>query len=167
MGVDQPLAPPAVRKTSGLVRAIAFAALIAGTLDYGAALTNFLLAGGKDPIRIAWYIASALLGRDTAFAGGWVTAAIGIGVHYLIATGWTVLFFVSYPRVALLRKNAILVGAAYGLLVWAMMTQVFVPLTRIKPAAFSFANAAIQAGILVVCIGVPISLLARRHYAKS
>ena len=145
-------------------RAIAVTALVAGTLDYSAAIANFLLSGGKDPTRIAWYIASSLLGREAASAGGWVTAALGIAMHYAIATGWTVLFFLSYPRVALLRQNAILVGAAYGFFVWTIMNLVLVPLTRIPHSPFNPTNAAIQAGILVVCIGTPISLLAHRHY---
>ncbi len=154
-------------RSSGLIGAIAVAALVAGTLDYTAALTNFLIKGGKDPTLIAWYIASSLLGRDAAYAGGWATAALGIFLHYVIATGWTVLFFLGYPRVALLHRNAFLVGAVYGLFVWAMMNLVLVPLTRIKPAPFNPANAAIQAGILVVCIGLPIALLARRYYTKA
>jgi len=165
--VDSSPALPPAKPSSGLVCAIACAALIAGTLDYTAAITNFLLNGGKDPTRIAWYIASALLGRDAAFAGGRVTATLGICLHYLVATIWTVFFFLIYPRVTLLRKNALLVGAGYGLFVWAVMNLVVVPLSRIPKIPFNPANAAIQAAILVVCIGVPISLLAHRHYAKK
>lgn len=160
-------APASPARSSGLVCAIAVAALIAGTLDYSAAITNFLLNGGKGPTKIAWYIASSLLGREAAYSGGWVTATFGIFLHYVIATGWTVLFFVSYPRVAVLRKNAFGIGVVYGLFVWTMMTQVLVPLTRIPRSPFNATNAVIQASILVVCIGLPISLLARRHYTKA
>lgn len=163
-----PPAPTSPARSSGLIGAIAVAALIAGTLDYTAAITKFLIDGGKEPIKIAWYIASSLLGRDTAYAGGYATAAFGILVHYLIATGWTVLFFLAYPRLALLRQNVIAVGVGYGLFVWLMMNRVLVPMTRIKTGPFTFnANAAIQAGILVVCIGLPVALLARRHYAQG
>jgi len=165
--VEPSPAPAPAPASSGLVCALALAALVAGTLDYTAAITNFLLKGGKDPTLIAWYIASSLLGREAAYAGGWVTATFGIFLHYVIATSWTVLFFLGYPRIALLRKNALLVGAVYGLFVWTMMNLVLVPLTCIKPGAFNLANAATQAGILVVCIGLPISLLAHRHYGKK
>ena len=165
--MDPSPAPTSPARSSGLFCAIAVAALIVGTLDYTAAITNYLIGGGKEPIKIAWYIASSLLGRETAYAGGYATAAVGILVHYLIATGWTVLFFLAYPRVALLRGNEIAVGVAYGLFVWLMMNRVLVPLTRIKTGPFTFnQGAAIQAGILVVCIGLPIALLARRHYTK-
>ena len=47
------------------------------------------------------------------------------------------------------------------------MNLIVVPLSRIPRSPFNPANAAIQAGILVVCIGLPISLLAHRHYAKK
>lgn len=158
--------PSPASESPSLVCAIAVAALVAGTLDYTAAITNFLLNGGKDPTRIAWYIASSLLGLDAAYAGGWLTAAFGIFLHYVIATSWTVLFFLLRPRLALLRQHVLLVGAGYGLFVWAMMNLVLVPLTRIPRAPFNPINAAIQAGILVVCIGTPIALLAQRHYVK-
>lgn len=165
-GVDSSPAPSHAENPPGLLRAIAIASLVAGTLDYSAAITNFLLSGGKDPTRIAWYIASAFLGHDAAYAGGATTAALGYAMHYAIATSWTVLFFVSYPRLALLRKNALVIGPAYGLFVWTMMNLVLVPLTRIPSIAFNPRNAAIQAAILMVCIGPPIALLARRHYAQ-
>ena len=100
---------------------------------------------------------------------GWARVAIahvGIcGTDYHIFEGTHP--FLAYPRVALLRQNALLIGIGYGLFVWTMMNLVLVPLTRIKPGPFNLNNAAIQASILVVCIGLPISLLARRHYAKA
>lgn len=165
--MDPSPAATSAKTSPGLVGAIACAALIAGTLDYTAAITNFLINGGKDPTRIAWYIASALLGRDAAYAGGGATATLGICLHYLVATIWTIFFFLIYPRLALLRKNAVLVGAGYGLFVWAVMNLVVVPLTRIPHSPFNPSGAAVQAAILVVCIGLPISLLAHRHYAKA
>lgn len=159
--------PAPAKNPSGLVGAIAIAALVAGTLDYTAACINSLV-NGRDPALIALYIASSLLGRETAYAGGWGMMAFGIFLHYVIATTWTVLFFLGYPRVPLLRKNAALVGVAYGLFVWAVMNQVLVPLTRIKTGVFALNSVAmIQAGILVICIGLPIALLARRHYRKT
>lgn len=166
--MDSSPAPSPAPNSTGLVRAIAIAALIAGTLDYAAAVTNFLIGGGKDPNRVAWYIASSLLGSKAAFSGGWLTAAFGIFLHYVIATGWTVLYFLAYPRVALLRQNAITSGVAYGIFVWLMMNRVLVPLTRIKTGEFTLNSAAmIQAAILVMFIGLPIALLARRHYVKG
>ena len=78
-------APLPVKNSSGLISAIATAALVAGTCDYTAATTQFLLKGGKDPTLIAWYIASAVLGKEAAYGGGWITATFGIFLHYVIA----------------------------------------------------------------------------------
>jgi hypothetical protein len=165
--VDSSSAPVTVPNPTGLVHAITVTALVAGTLDYAAAITNYLLNGGREPIRIAWYIASSLLPRETAYGGGYVTAAFGLLVHYLIATGWTVLFFLVYPRVALLRRSPALVSVIYGAFVWAMMNQVLEPLTRITPGPFNLTAAATAAAILMVCIGLPNALLARRHFAQT
>jgi len=169
--VDSSPAPTPAKAPSGLVCAIAVAALIAGTMDYTAAITNYMLGGGKTPILIAYYIASSLLGHDTSYNGGWVTATFGVFLHYVIATGWTVLFFLLYPRLALLRKNPVLVAIGYGFFVWLMMNRVLVPLTLIQTKPFAFTRAvlqpaAIQAGILMLCIGAPLTLLARRYYGK-
>jgi len=75
--VDSSPAPAVEKKSSGLFRAIAVAALVAGTMDYTAAITNYMLGGGKTPVLIAYYIASSLLGHDTAYNGGWATATFG------------------------------------------------------------------------------------------
>lgn len=163
---------PAPASRPSVVSAIAVAALVAGTMDYTAAITNYLLGGGKTPILIAYYIASSVLGKDTAYNGGWVTATFGVMLHYLIATGWTVLFFLLYPRLALLRKNPVLVAIGYGFFVWLMMNRVLVPLTLIQTRPFMFTRAVlqpagIQAGILMLCIGGPLVVLARRHYGKT
>lgn len=166
--MDSAPAPSPAPPSTGLIRAIAITALVAGTLDYAAAISNFMIGGGKDPNRVAWYIASSVLGSKAAFTGGWLTAAFGIFLHYVIATGWTVLFFLGYRRVPMLRKNPFLVGAAYGLFVWAMMNRVLVPLTRIKTGEFTLNSAAmIQAAILMAFIGLPIALLAHRHFRKA
>ena len=165
--MDSSPAPSPATPASSLVRAIAVAALVAGTLDYTAATTQFLLKGGKDPMLIAWYIASSLLGRDAAYSGGWPTAAFGVGLHYVIATLWTIVLFLAYPRLAFLRWNRFATAFGYGVLVWFMMNRVLVPLTLIKTGPFVLANALQAAGILIVCIGLPITLLAHRHYAKK
>ena len=165
--MDPSPAPPPATNSSGLVGAIAVTALVAGTLDYAAATTQFMLKGGKDPTLIAWYIASAVLGRDAAYSGGWLTATLGVCLHYLIATIWTVFYFLIYPRLAALQKNPFASAFGYGIFVWAMMNRVVVPLSRIKPAPFVLASALQAAGILIVCIGLPVALLARRHYGKK
>lgn len=136
--------------------------LIAGTLDATAASVQYYVRTGNSPAGVWRYVASALLGPD-ARSGGGGTVAIGILMHYGIAMGWTVVFFLAASRWRALRTTPWLVGPLYGVFVWAMMTRVLVPLTRIgAPGAFNLQQAATAAAIIVVCVGTPIALGARR-----
>lgn len=151
---------------AGTPLAIARAALLVGTLDASAAVLNYLATGGKAPVKIFLYIASAALGKE-ALTGGWSMAALGLLFHYLIAATWTVFFFLIYPHVRVLAKNAAATGLACGLFVWTVMNLAVVPLSHIGRFPSDPSKAAVQAAILVVCIGLPLSFLARRHYAPS
>lgn len=159
---------PTQYKTVNLPAAIGVTGLIAGTLDIGAASTQYMLQGGKNPVRILEYIASALLGASAMGRGGLI-AVFGLLLHYVIAYTWTTLFYVAYPHVSLLRRNPFAVAVGYGLLVWAVMNRVVVPLSRIGPPTtpFNVARAATAAGILIVCIGLPLALRARADYSRA
>ncbi len=148
--------------------AIGLTGLIAGTLDISAASAQYMLSGGSNPVRILEYIASAVFGAGVMGQGG-LFAAAGLLLHYLIAYTWTTLFYLAYPHVGLLRKNPFAVAVGYGLLVWAVMNRVVVPLSRIGPpkAPFDLARAATAAGILIVCIGLPLALRARADYQRG
>jgi hypothetical protein len=54
--------------------------LVAGLLDHMAAIAS-LVPQGISPLHINQYLASAVIGPKTAFAGGWVTAALGVVVQ--------------------------------------------------------------------------------------
>jgi hypothetical protein len=154
-------------KALNVPAAIAVTGLIAGTLDISAATAQYMLQGGKNPVRILEYIASAVFGRGILGSGSVAIAAAGLLFHYLIAYAWTTLFYLAYPHVGLLRKNPFAVAVGYGLLVWLVMNRIVVPLSRIGPPTtpFDVARAATAAGILVVCIGLPLALRARRDYS--
>jgi hypothetical protein len=150
-------------RKSSTARAVLLAALLVGTLDIVAAGIQTLLGGGT-LIRLLHYIASGALGKN-AFSGGWLTATYGLFFHYLIATAFTVFFFALYPRIAALARQRLATGLLYGLFVWAVMNRVVVPLSAITPGPFNLSRAAIAAGILIVCMGLPLSFLAHRHFA--
>ncbi len=122
--------------------------------------------GGRNPERIFKYIASALLGAD-ALTGGAGIVALGVLLHMCIAMGWTVVFFLAASRIASLYRNAIPVGIAYGLAVWVAMNLVVLPLSRVKQGPFAASQVAVGAGVLVVCIGLPIAIGARAHFKRS
>ncbi len=157
---------PATPPTS-TARAILLTGLVAGLCDGTAAVVNYAAHGGTEPVKIAYYIASALFGRDTAYAGGWPMAVCGILMHFAIAMSWTALFYVVYPRVRKYAGNVVVTAVVYGAFVWVMMNLVLVPLTRTPKGPFNPGRAAIEMGILMLCIGLPVSLMARRHHSPA
>jgi hypothetical protein len=94
------------QNTKALILTILLASLIAGTLDGLAAV--FILAKGKAAM-VFKYIASAVYGKQ-AFAGGSEMIWTGVALHYLIAALFTVLFFILYDLVPVLRKRLFLVA---------------------------------------------------------
>ena len=84
-------------------------------------------------------------------------------MHYLIALIWTLILLVAFQLLAFLRLHLALTGIAYGLIVWFVMNFVVLPLSNVRRAPFQPRAAAIAAIILIVCIGLPMSLVIGRH----
>jgi len=135
-------------------------ALIAGTLD-GLAAVIFL--GKMNFMGVFQYISSAIMGTK-AFAGGIKMALIGLILHYFIAFSFTLIFTIASTKTSVLRKNIILSGILYGIIVWTIMTLLIIPLTKIPAAPFQYERAILNAVILVFCIGLPISYLTARKF---
>ena len=164
LAVNLPPRPPMSERPGApsLAPAVLRTGLVAGILDAIAAMTQSLINGGRNPSLVWNYVASAAFG-PTARTGGLLFSAIGLLLHFFIAIGWATLFYLVAVRVPALRKYPVATGVAYGLFVWAMMTRVIIPLSRLgPPRSFNPMNAAIGATIIVVCVGLPIALRARR-----
>ncbi|NJM25025.1 MAG: DUF1440 domain-containing protein [Bacteroidia bacterium] len=140
--------------------------LLVGTLDIVAACVSYMIKTGGNPKVVLVYIASAVFGKE-AFSGGDGMAAIGLLFHYLIAFGWTVLFFVIYPFVSTRIKNAWLLGVVYGLVVWSGMNLIVLPLTALTHSPITLNGALVAATVLIVAIGIPLSFMARRYYKPA
>jgi hypothetical protein len=142
-------------------QAILYGTLVVGTLDALDAIVFFWLRSGARPYRIFQGIASGLLG-PAARQGGLQTAAIGVGLHFFIAFGIVVTYFLVSRRVPLLTRRPIVCGLLYGVVAYAVMNLVVIPLSRIggptMPAAPVLAN-----GLLIHLFGVglPAALFAR------
>lgn len=145
------------------------AGLVAGTLDLGlAALLQFLATGGVNMVRILHGIASGVLG-PAARDGGAPSAALGLGLHLLIATIWASIFALVLQRSSAVQRAVsshagwIATGLAYGVVVWAGMRYVVVPLSRATPASgYSWLTAVMIAGHAAL-VGLPIVSLVRRR----
>jgi hypothetical protein len=151
---------------STIVRAIVLTWLLAGTLDITAAVLQYFLMTGKNPVVVFLYIASGVFGAD-AFAGGIPMAVVGGLFHYCIALVWALLFFLAYPRINILSRNKYVVGLLYGLFIWLIMNKVVLPLSNVRLIPFDIGRAALAILILMLCVGLPISLSANRYYSKG
>ena len=149
----------------GWVKAVLVAGLIVGTLDISAAIIQTLLNNGNI-VKLLQFIASGLFGRQS-FSGGVPFAISGLLFHYIIALGWTVLFFLIYPRIKFMAEYKILTGLLYGCFVWLIMNQVVLPLSNTPPISFNILSAVVAILILVGAIGLPLAFLAQRFYLKK
>lgn len=113
----------------GLIGAISVAGLVAGILDGGAAVVAYLLRGGEDPTKIFNFIASGIFG-SAGLSGGNTMALMGLLFHMMIATIWATIYFILYPRIAVLSRNWAVSGLGYGIVVWIGMNLVVVPLSN-------------------------------------
>lgn len=94
----------------GGFRAVLQGGLLAGVLDIVAAFVVYGFRGAT-PIRILQSIASGLLGAE-AFEGGLATAALGGLLHFIIACGWSVVYYVASRKLVALSPRPILSGMA-------------------------------------------------------
>lgn len=142
------------------LRTILLGGLIVGALDGLDAIIFFGLRGAST-IRIFQAIAAGLLGRD-AFQGGLPTAALGVVLHYAIATTIVAVAYQLARRFPALTTRPIVVGACYGIGVWLVMNFVVVPLSAANGAART-APVLIN-GLLIhmLGVGIPAWLVVRK-----
>lgn len=138
----------------------------AGTLDILDAFAVSIVTGGA-PIRVLQTIASGVLGRD-AYQGGTGAAALGLGLHFLIAMSAATVYFLASRRLPLLVHRPIWSGLAFGLAVWVFMYYVVLPITFSRPNTIPalplFIN---QLTIHAVGVGLPIALFASRSARRA
>jgi uncharacterized membrane protein YagU involved in acid resistance len=142
------------------------AGLLAGTLDICFAFLYSYIKRGSDPATVLQYISKAALGK-TAFTDPVVLTISGLLIHFTIAMAWTILFFILYRWLNLVKLNKIVTGVIYGLFVWAMMSIVILPLWNNEPFVFNAESASINAMILIAAIGLPLSFIAHHYYSKK
>jgi hypothetical protein len=116
------------------------------------------LKAGVPAQRIFQSVAAGLLGK-ASFEGGAATAALGLALHFFIATTMSVVYYVGARRWPLLWRRPMLAGAGYGLMLYGVMNHIVVPLSA---AGHGGAKDPLWVGLSIVAhmflIGVPIAL---------
>ncbi len=150
-----------LRRGSSPYHVILLAGLIAGVLDLTAALVTNGLRGLK-PVRVLQAIASGLLGLDS-YKGGLKTAALGVVLHFIIATAAAAIYYAASRKLKFLVRQAIVCGLLYGIAVYFFMNLVVLPLSAF-PHKVSFPLSSLVTGLIVhmLCVGLPISLTVPR-----
>ncbi len=103
---------------------------VAATLDLIYASTFWGIKIGFTPVQILQSIAAGWLGRDAARAGGWNAALLGLVSHYGIAIAMAACYYAASLRWRALARQPLRYGPLYGVLLYAAMTYVVVPLSR-------------------------------------
>lgn len=137
-------------------RAILLGGLTVGVLDILDAFVFFWLRSGARPARILQAIAAGLLGREAARAGGDATAALGLALHFFIAFAIVTVAVIAARRAPSLVRRPLVAGAVYGLLVYATMNYVVIPMSAAAGAGGLPPMPVLINGLLIHIFGVGI-----------
>jgi hypothetical protein len=136
-------------------------AALAATLDIFYAWLFWWLKAGLSMERILQSVAAGILGRSS-FQGGTSTATLGLLLHYSIASVMSVAYYLATDRWPLLVARPVLCGAVYGLLLYAVMNAIVVPLSAAGPGAADRVWIVLTMVVHIACVGIPIGLAAER-----
>ena len=138
----------------------------AGSFDITYACTFWYLKRGVLPPRVFQSVAAGLLG-DASFTGGWRTAALGLALHYFIATSMAVTYYLFARRWSDLWEKPFVYGPMYGVLLYGIMNYIVVPLSAANPGSRNLLWVLLSIAVHALLIGTPCALFARRAMLAS
>lgn len=141
-------------------RAILYGTLAVGVLDIFDAIVFFGALRGVPPIAILHSIASGLLGR-AAYQGRWRTAALGLGLHFLIAMAIVTTYVLASRRWRILTRRPWILGPLYGILVYAVVNSIVLPLSATVVGSKTWPIVVNGLLIHMLGVGLPSALFAR------
>ena len=119
---------------------------------------------GVSPTRVFQAIASGLLGI-AAYQGGAATMITGIVVHWLISIGAALVFAWASTRWRDLIDHPALAGVGFGVLAFAVMTSLVVPLSAAAfPPNRDSALILVSLAVHMLFFGLPIGLATRWRF---
>jgi hypothetical protein len=146
-------------------RTILCGGLIMGSLDI---LKNmvFLSYQGRPVTWVLHAVASGALGRS-AFEGGLPVAALGLALHFFIAFSVFTVYYLASLKLPILTRHAYVLGALYGVAVFAFMRFVVFPLSAIGPVKTPLP--VLIDGVLthIFCVGLPTGIIVREAARRN
>ena len=144
-----------------LLKPIAIATAVSGTLDILFAMI-LTVAFGREIPNMLRYVASGPV--PAAADMGTSGAILGLLVHFtLMAVMATMLMLLVRQRPQLL-DSPILLGIVYGLITYAVMNLVVVPLRFDVPLPPKPLSIATQLFAHIILVGIPMALIAARYF---
>ena len=139
------------------------ATLVCGTLDILFA-TILTLMRGKEPAAMLRFVASGPFPQATEW--GAAGSLLGLAVHYSLMAIMVAWFMVAARNVPALTDKPWLAGLIYGLITWAVMNLIVVPLRF--PAAWppTAMGVITQLFAHIVLVGLPTAYIARRYMRR-
>ena len=141
---------------------ILFTALLTGIIDI---LFAFIINYKTRAAIILKYIASGLFGK-AAFGPGTAMVYYGILIHFCIATAWTTVFFLLYPKLSGILKSRVALVIVTGVIIWLVMGLVILPLSRTPPDKFHLVGIIKNMAALILAYGLPFTIIANKFYNK-
>lgn len=148
------------------IKTILFAWLLCGSLDIIFAFADYYIKTGKGPEGVLKYIASGIFGKQ-AFGNNATMIWLGLLFHFFIALVFTLLFFILYPRIKLLQVNVLITAIIIGLIVWAIMNFIVLPLSNTPKSTSGQRNLIKPLLVLICMIGLPLSIVYKRHFKTA
>jgi uncharacterized membrane protein YagU involved in acid resistance len=149
------------------LKTILTAGFVAGLLDIaGAIFVYAYLLAVSTPQKILQSVAAGALGKQAARDGGWNTAMIGLGFHFLIALIFATFFMLLFPLWKRLFANRWLGGIVYGVLVWCVMNLAVLPIVMEKAYVFNLKNFLYGLSLIILMVGIPISLVTHKMQSR-
>lgn len=147
-------------RTSRVFPALLLGAGVIGTLDAVYAIVFWALRSGTAPSRIFQSIAAGFLG-PAAFEGGVRTVAMGAALHYFIAFAIVFAYWAVSRGMHVLIERPYVCGALYGVLVYAVMNYVVIPLSATRRPRFLLVWVLCSIIVHVFFVGIPAAWFAR------
>ena len=145
-------------------RTIAWATLVAGTLDI---LSAFVWTGmeGGTPGQVLQSVASGPFGDEMRET--WVGIPLGLAVHFAIMLAMVAAYVLIAPRFPLLMRQWLVAGVLYGLLLWLIMYWVVLPLRWGMSPPSEPGAIAQQLVSHCLLVGIPIAWITARAFPTS
>jgi len=147
-----------------VLKPIAIATLIAGTLDILFAMVLTVVFGREIPNMLR-YVASGPFPAATEM--GMAGALLGLLVHFALMTVMAAAFMLIVRARPQLLETPYRTGLAYGVITYFVMNWLVVPLrfdTPLPPKPLSIAT---QLFAHIVLVGIPMALVARRYLRRQ